>query len=226
MKTNLNWKKYLAALIVTVAIFATALASSSSLNNKKIESLKEIEDKIAIDIMSSETEYSLLSESSCKDLTSGGVLSRELGALAEKLAYSEENLSQKSSDLLRLKTYYTLLQIKDYLLMKKIGVKCDTKPVFILYFYTTNDCKECEQQGYVLTHLRSIYPNLRIYSFDYSLDNPALKTLISLYKVPNTPPVMVINDKLYNGLLDKEKITPLLPKNLLTSTSTTTKALK
>jgi len=221
---NLNWKKYLWTLLITVAIFITAFTLSNYFNDKKINNLKDIADKISTDIMSSETQYDLLAESSCKDITSN-VLSQELNTLAQKLTYSEQNLNDNSSDLLRLKTYYTLLQIKDYLLMKKISVKCGTKPVFILYFYS-KDCAECEQQGYVLTYLREQYPDLRIYSFDYNLDNPALHTLISLYKVKNTLPALVINDKVTNGFIDKDKLTATLPAWMLaTSTATTTKGV-
>jgi hypothetical protein len=221
---NLNWKKYLWTLLITVAIFITAFTLSNYFNDKKINNLKDIADKISTDIMSSETQYDLLAESSCKDITSD-VLSQELNTLAQKLTYSEQNLNNNSSDLLRLKTYYTLLQIKDYLLMKKISVKCGTKPVFILYFYS-KDCTECEQQGYVLTYLREQYPDLRIYSFDYNLDNPALHTLISLYKVKNTLPALVINDKVTNGFIDKDKLTATLPAWMLaTSTATTTKGV-
>lgn len=219
---NFNWKKYAWAFVITVIIFMTAIALSNYFSNKKIANLKDIEDKISIDIMSSETQYNLLAESACKDL-SADVLSQELNALAQKLTYTEENFGKNSPDLLRLKTYYTLLQIKDYLLMKKISLKCNTKPVFILYFYTT-DCEACEQQGFVLTYLREQYPNLRIYSFDYNLDNSALRTMISLNKVKNEVPALVINDKVYNGFLDKDKLEHYLPAWMTaTSTATSTK---
>jgi len=219
---NFDWKKYLLTFLITLMVFATAIILSNYLGSKKINDLKEIEDNISIDIMSSETQYNLLAESSCRDLT-GDVLSQELNTLAQKLTYTETTFGKNSPDLLRLKTYYTLLQIKDYLLMKKISVKCNTKPVFILYFYS-NDCSKCEQQGYVLTYLREQYPNLRIYSFDYNLDNPALRTLISLYKVSEVTPALVINDKVYNGFIDKDELVKTLPAWMTaTSTSTTTK---
>lgn len=205
---NLNWKKYTLTFLITAAIFITSIILSNFLNNKKIDNVRDIADKIAIDILSSETEYSLLAESSCKDLT-GEILSGELGALAQKLTYAEENLNKNNSEVLRLKTYYTLLEIKDYLLMKKVSEKCKTRPVFILYFYSTN-CSKCEQQGYVLTYLREIYPNLRVYSFDYNLDNPALRTLVSLYKIGTTTPAMVINDKVYSDFMDKDKLISIL----------------
>jgi hypothetical protein len=217
---NLNWKKYALTLIITIAIFVTAIAMSNYFSNKKIASLNDIENKISIDIMSSETQYDLLAESSCKDISSNA-LSQELNTLAQKLTYTEENFGKNSPDLLRLKTYYTLLQIKDYLLMKKISVKCGTKPVFILYFYTS-DCPACEQQGYVLTYLREQYPNLRIYSFDYNLDNPVLHTLISLYKVKEAVPAIVINDSVYNGFIDKNKLEGYLPAWMI-NTATSTK---
>ncbi len=201
---NLNWKKYLTAFILTTIIFFTAVSLSNFFNKKKVDSLRDIADKISIDILSSETQYSLLAEAACKDLT-GNILSAELGALADKLTYTEERIDKDSTELLRIKNYYTLLEIKDYLLMKKFSTKCNTKPVVILYFYSLN-CNECEQQGYVLTHLREQNPNLRVYSFDYNLDNPALKTLISIYKIKEITPALVINEKVYTGLMDKDKI--------------------
>ena len=67
---NFNWKKYVWTFLITVAIFITAIVLSNYFSNKKIASLREIEDKISTDIMSSETQYALLAESSCKDLSS------------------------------------------------------------------------------------------------------------------------------------------------------------
>ena len=210
----MNWKKYVLTFLITAMIFLTAIVLSRYFSNRKIASLKDMEDKIATDIMSSKAQYDLLAESSCKDL-SGDLLSQELNVLAQKLTYTEETLGKNSPDYLKLKTYYTLLQINDYLLMKKISAKCNIKLVFILYFYST-DCPECEQQGYVLTYLRRLYQNWRIYSFDYNLDNPALRALISVYKVKGTTPAMVINGKVYNGFMDKDKLESTLPNWMLT----------
>ena len=118
-----------------------------------------------------------------------------------------------------LKKFYSLLQIKDYLLMKKISERCKMDSVFVLYFYTTeSNCAECTKQGYVLTALREKYPEFRVYSFDYALDLPAVKTLISIYDVEDTKlPAMVINGKLVTGFKSVEEVEKMLPalKNLL-----------
>lgn len=217
MEVKTDWKKYLIAFLITVMIFATAIFLTNYLNTKRIDNVRTIQDKIATDLMSSETQYSLLSESSCKDV-SKTTLSDELNNLGQKLTFAESSLSADNSDLLHLKTYYSLLQIKDYLLVKKISEKCNRKNISILYFYK-KDCSDCTEQGYVLTYLREQYPDLRVYSFDAELDTPALQTLISMFEVKDQFPTIVINEKTYSGLMDKDKIVKILPA-WLTATST------
>ena len=141
------------------------------------------------------------------------MLSKELRPLAERLSYLETQSGVDENELLRLKRYYSLLQIKDLLLMKKVSGKCHLKPVFILYFYSNKgDCKDCENQGYVLTALSETYPQLRIYSFDYNLDLSALQTLLTINDVDNKLPALSINGKVYHGFRSIEEIEKILPQ--------------
>jgi hypothetical protein len=117
-----------------------------------------------------------------------------------------------NTDVISLKKSYSLLEIKDYLLMKKITERCGQKPIFILYFYNNDNCEDCTKQGYVLTSLREEYPNLRVYSFDYNLDLGAIKSMISIYKVPNKVPALVINGKVYSGFQSVEDIVKTFPQ--------------
>ncbi len=207
-----TWKRYLLAFVITLGIFASAFWISNYFSNKKLADVKAIQDKISVDILSSETEYALLSELSCKDV-SNTVLSKEIGSLAEKITYSEENIGN-TEQVQQLKKFYSLLQIKDYLLMQKIADRCGVKTVSILYFYTTKDnCSECTKQGYVLTSLRETYPDLRVYSFDYNIDVSAVRALITLYKIDDTKlPAIVLNDKLITGFQSVEEIEKLVPE--------------
>jgi thiol-disulfide isomerase/thioredoxin len=108
--------------------------------------------------------------------------------------------------------------MKDYVLMKKLAQKCEIKPVYILYFYSnkTGVCEDCEKEGIVLTELRRKYPGLRVYSFDYDLELPAQKTLLSLYKIKKVLPALVINNKTQFGFQSVEDVEKLVPelKNL------------
>jgi hypothetical protein len=205
MNNNIDWKKYLIVFLITVRLFVTAIYLSNYFGNQKINQLKIIQDKIAIDILSSETQFSLLSELSCKSI-SDSVFSSELGELGSKLEWSETNLGN-TDEVSYLKKYYSLLQIKDYLLAKKISSRCGTKSAFILYFYTTaQNCSDCEKQGLVLSTLRAEYPELRVYSFDYSIDLSAVNSMLKIYKIKDTElPALVIDDEVltgFHGLID------------------------
>ena len=206
-----DWKKYVIVLFITATIFVSGLWISSYFSNKKIDQLKNIESKISLDLMSSETQFSLLQEQSCKDVTNN-ILSSELNTLADKISYSENNIGAEDVDVISLKQSYSLLEIKDYLLMKKIRERCGEKSIFILYFYKNNDCSDCTKQGYVLTTLREKYPDLRVYSFDYNLDLSAIKTMISIYNVPDNLPAIVINGKVYSGFKTVEEIEKTFPE--------------
>ena len=184
----------------------TALYLSNYFGNKKIDQLKAIQDKISIDILSSETQFSLLSELSCKNV-SDTILSSELYDLGGKLEWGQKNLGI-TEEVSYLRKYYSLLQIKDYLLMKKISARCGVKSAFILYFYTTaENCSECEKESLVLTALRDKYPELRVYSFDYSTDLSAVKAMLHIYKIKDTAlPALIIDDDLLTGFYSVEEL--------------------
>jgi len=207
-------KKYLYVLAITSLIFFTAIFLSNYFGEKKMAEVRAIEEKIAIDILSSETQYALLQESSCRDVSSS-ILSQELNSLAEKLSYAEESFGSKDSEVLSLKRYYSLLEIKDYLLSKRIAEKCGLKPTSIIYIYSNEgDCPDCEKEGHVLTYLRETYPELRVYSFDYHIDLSAVKTLLSVYGIKGELPAIIISERVYYGFKDKEGLESLLPKKL------------
>jgi hypothetical protein len=199
MNNNFDWKKYLIVLLITVGLFFTAIYLSNYLGNQKINQLKSIQDKISIDILSSETQFSLLSELSCKNI-SDSVYSPELGELGSKLEWSQQNLGD-TAEVTYLQKYYSLLQIKDYLLMKQISTRCGIKSAFILYFYTTAaNCSLCQQESLVLGTLRAEYPELRVYSFDYSTDLSAVTSMLQIYKIKDTAlPALVIDDDVLTG---------------------------
>lgn len=227
-------KKYVTAFLITSAIFITAFYISNSFNEKRIEEIRSIESKIAIDILSSETQFNLLSESSCKDLPGQTALSAELNNLGQKLEFTEQELGSDNEEVTSLKKYYSLLQIKDYLLMKKISERCGFEPLTLIYFYTNiGNCESCMETAYVLTHLRREFPDIRVYSIDYNLNLSAIKTLISILKVKDELPAIVYKDETFYGLKDLESFEEKIPelkklrldkeKNATTSVATTTK---
>lgn len=215
-------KKYIFTFLITCAIFVTAFFASTFFSNKRVESVKSIQDTIAIDILSSETQFDLLKEVPCSNI-GDTMLSAELSVLGDKLSHTENERGETDSDVLYLKKYYSLLQIKDYLLSKKLVEKCGStkKPIFIIYFYSNKgDCPECEREGYVLTRLKEKYPELRVYSFDYNLQLSAIDSMKTIYRIKSALPALVIEDKTHTGFKSVEELEILLPDTLKEATTT------
>ncbi len=219
-----NWTKYIIALLVTGLIFIGAIYLSNYFNEKKLESVREIENRMAIDILSSETQFALINSSSCKLITPN-ILSSELNDLASRVSYMEQNRSQNDAELLRLKKQYSLLQIKDFLLTERIQAQCGIKTASVLYFYSNLEaCPECQKTATILTFLREKYPGLRVYAFDYNLDLSAIRTIISLNKIENNLPAIVVDDEVFYSLDSLESFEKAMPflKTLKTATTTAT----
>ena len=213
MMQQKDWVRYIVVLLITLTIFLSAIWLSSFVNDRKLSDIKNVQDKVSIDIMSSETQFQLLQGFSCKDV-SASTLSSELNNLAEKISYSEQNI-KKQDEVKDLKKYYTLLQIKDYLIMQKIKEKCNVPVVPVFYFYTTSDkCENCVKESAVLSKLRDEYPELRVYSFDYNLDLSVVDSLKKIYRITGDLPAFVIEDKTYTGYTSIQDLEALLPETL------------
>lgn len=214
MRQPIDKNKYIITFIITAIIFAGMLYINNILDEKRFGDTKAIQDQIALDLLSSETQFNLLKETSCKNVD-GSILSQELNSLATKLTYLEANDSgSKSDELVYLKKYYSLLQIKDSILMKQLSQKCSSKPISVLYFYgDKKDCPECENMSHILTRLREQYPELRIYSFDTNLNLSAIDTLKSIYKIDvRKLPAIVYKDDSYTGFKSIEDMKKIIPE--------------
>jgi hypothetical protein len=220
---------YVAAFGITALLFVTAFGASTYFSSRRVQDIRAAQDDISTDILSIETQFDLLQEHSCADVGENTILPSALSSLGNQLSYMESQGTGTTDEVLRLKRLYSLLEIKDYLLMKQLSQRCNLKPVFILYFYSNKgDCTDCTNQGYVLTALAQKYPQLRIYSFDYNLDVAALQSLIAIDDISPPLPALRINGATYTGLRkisDIEKILPQL-KTLQQATSTATTTAK
>lgn len=218
-------QKYLLAFIITAAIFATAFYIATRFDARRVADIRATQDAVSINILSLETQFDLLGSLSCSTLSDNPVLSEELNSLASRLSVAEQNLGSDDSEVLSLKKQYSLLEIRDYLLMKEISEKCAKfKPVHVIYFYSNKgDCPDCGKMGDVLTYLRETYPGLRVYSFDYHLDLSALRTLINLRKIDPAQglPAFTINDRApVYGFKSLEEMEALIPELTTLATST------
>jgi hypothetical protein len=216
---KINLKIYIIALMLTLTVFGVAFFISEYINERKTNELQEIEDKIAIDILSFETQFDIIKESSCKEFDRTS-LRTELSSLSSKLDFLEGQLGRNDPEVFRLKRYYSLLQIRDYLLTKRMNDECEYGKVFILYFYSDTNCATCQTQEYILRAIQEEYPQIEIYTFDYDIDLPAVKTLITQHNVPNSPPIIDINGKNYAAFDSLASMRTVIQPFLEAATST------
>jgi hypothetical protein len=220
------YRKYLTAFIITAIIFIGVTFISNYFDNRRINEIKTIQDGISINILSSETQFDLLKETPCDDLSNSS-LSQQLDTLGAQVSYLENTRGSNDAQVIQLKQEYSLLEIKDFILMQNLTDKCGMKPVFVLYFYSNKgDCPDCSNAGAVLTALREDYPEVRVYSFDYNSDVSAVGTLEGIYNVKAKFPALIIHNKPTYGLKSLSDIEGLMPElaNMASSTMATSTA--
>ena len=220
----------LLALIITALLIGTVIYAVRYLDKQRVVQLDDLQSRLATDTLSVETQFALLESAPCQDLTEGNTLSQEVSSLGDRLAFAESQLGAKNAQVIALKEQYTLLEIRDYLLAKRLVETCKVKPTVVLYFYSNEPgaCTDCDRASYTLSYLHSLNPNLRVYSFDYNLDLGALKTLISVEKVKPEFPAFVIDNKLTYGFTDVDSFRLQFTKNFIatspaSNTASTTK---
>lgn len=217
---SLAARNALIALGITVVLTGTVAYAVNYLNDARLSELTAIESQLAIDTLSLDTQFSLLEAAPCDSTASSTTLTSELADLGTRLAYAEDQLGSDNPQVIRLKKQYSLLEIRDYLITMELAVACGGKPVTVLYFYSNaGDCPDCDKAGYALSYLRTTYPALRVYSFDYNLDLGALSTFLTLNKVRGPLPAFVVNGKPSSGFTSLADLEKLFPKGAL-STST------
>lgn len=202
-------KKYITVFFITLGIFIVVFGLVNYLNKEKLADIDDLQRKITADLIATETQFDLLKSAPCSAV-GNTILSVELGELGRKLDFAETNQGVDNPEVLQLKKYYSLLQVKDYLLMQELSNKCDITADSLLYFYS-DDCKECDKQGYVLTEFKKRYPELRIYSFDSDLDFSVINTFIGLYDLEDVYPTVIAHDKTYQGFIGLSELEELFP---------------
>ena len=201
-----NVQIYILAFIAASMIFFLGFLFNDYLNDKRFLEIDRIKRDFQIQILSMETQLAHFEKILCPDI-GDDILTHELHIIGEKLEFMAENLGRDHPEVLHLKKYYSLLQIRHYHLSQQLCERCDLGLVHILYFFADEeDCPDCEEQGFLLTYLREKYPKLRIYSFDYELELLALAAIRPLRPEPE----LVLEEAAASNLLNQKYHLPVL----------------
>lgn len=205
-----EYLKYLITFLITAGLFFTIFYVSKVTTDQKTRTVKLEQDTIALNLLSSEVQFSLLNKAGCSVFQDGSAFQSDLQTVGDRLTYLEKTLGSDNEDVLNLRKYYSLLQMKDYLLVIEQKERCGIDTPHLMFFYSS-ECTECQKQSYTLSEIRNDHPELRVYAFDYNLDLPAIQTLKTAYKLDGTLPALVISDKVYKGVQERDSIEKLFP---------------
>lgn len=197
--------RYFVAFLLTVSIFVLGVFFGMIMSDFKTSKIYDSERELMTNFLVQDVQSELLTTDPCKFVTSG-LVSQELFKVGDRLTALENELGKNNPQVLSLKRYYTILQLKDYLFFKKVNEKCNSKFILNLFFYSNDHkkCEKCEDQGFVLSYVRAKNDNIRTYSFDIDLEMPIVQYLTHYYNVTGIPSV-VFNEQVYTGFVTTER---------------------
>lgn len=133
--------------------------------------------------------------------------SQELYQIGQRLASENARESLGDQNYILLKKKYHLLQIRTYVLYKKISEVCSLETHIILFYFSQDD-HDSEKQGTILDELVSEY-SLVVFAIEHDYA-PELVFLEQYYGVTTTPSLIFDFQKVFKGKTDKHELLPLL----------------
>ena len=206
---RISWNKYALVFLMTFLIFVIGFLLSQQLSFKTSEEIFKTQKDVRNYLLSLNLQSEIASEYICRvDVFE---LTNEKFNLGAQIEILEKKFGKENEIVKDLKQDYSLLSIRQWLLVKKVKEECNKDINIILFFYSNEiNPPESESQGYVLDYFYEKYPDdVVIYAFDINEDNPALNTIKAIYGV-SKPPSIVMNERLFSGFQSKEKIESLL----------------
>ncbi len=105
----MNKKRYIYTFIITLAIFFFSIWLSNIFSNQKVQSLRDLESRINLDILSVETRFSLLQKTSCEHIINSDNtkdnkigFNEDLNNVALKIKSLENQLGFENADVISL----------------------------------------------------------------------------------------------------------------------------
>lgn len=137
----------------------------------------------------------------------------DLGNKLEQYRIASEEFSKDEYYLEQKKQFNEKQQL--YLIfLTKIKSDCNlNKTIITFFFQNSKDCNKCDDQSYILTDIkRKAGDDVAIFSFDADLNITNINLLMEYYGV-NEFPCIIINEKKYCGIQDRNFIVEKICKD-------------
>lgn len=218
VKRKVSKSKYLIAGVITFMIFSLGLTLGIIVDNFRISWADFELRKHELEYSSLQFQYLYIStlekgEEGCKVLNIA--LEKTISQLGESLDQFLEyekssNLNTGDYDIIKRK--YLLDNFRYWLLAKRAKALCNLDKVTILYFHSIKDCDICPEQGVILTYYKKIFGE-RLLVFPINIDLEKEESMITILKSRyniTTYPSIIVEDDLYEGVVEKNKLKKLI----------------
>lgn len=198
MERKINLPIYILTFILTVIIFAIGFWFGTVYDSMMSENIELQISEVSYQLLSMQlfyltgesVEYCDFYKSELDKIDSTTAqLGYELTFLEETKGYTNPELKDK----------YFVLETTSLSVNRKISEICGSEDKEVLYFYSNEKCGEdCIIQGRELLKLKE-KENVRIYSYDCTINSPIANSLCKKYNV-KVYPTIVTNENIFVGL--------------------------
>lgn len=215
MRKKLDTRKFVIVFIFTATIFFFGALLGFVTSSEKLDDVRNMQNTLRSDTLDLETLYAVLENNPC-EFVNTTPLSDQLYDIAKRLDFMESQLGKNNEDVLQLKKYYSILQLRQWMFEERVQETCFENKSIILYFYNNKpgECPSCEEQGFILSYIREKYPDTSIYSFDVRTESEAVQALVRRYV--DTVPTLVVNEEVIEGFQSRDAIETILSRHATT----------
>lgn len=211
-------KAYIMAAILSVILYSLGIVTGWYIQKKATQEINIALEDFKKRIDSANLEYFYLSTFSqildCSSLFNLIKKSRQdVWELGKELT-ALEKFGSGNEKYEKIKHEYMILSAKAWVLNTYLKEKCEENITIILYIYSV-PCPECEKQGKILDTLREgkFKDSMLVFVLDYNIKEPIVDTIKDTYQITETPS-LIIRDKVYSGLVEKDRLTEIINAEL------------
>lgn len=210
--------KYVLAGLITLLVFSLGMSLGIIIDNARLKTLQYQTEKQEIDFESLQFQYLYLTSleeegESCSALQA--TLDKSVAELGKTLdtfvSYKMDSKINKKSYML-IGRKYLLDNLQYWFFARKSKQRCNSDVVSILYFYSSERCPACSDQGVLLTYFKKLYgEQLLVFPIDvdFEEEEPLIGVMKSRYGI-NDYPALVIENLKYPGIRYKEELAGLI----------------
>jgi hypothetical protein len=214
-KSKIKWEIYLVSAVITAGILFLGIYFGVSVSKGKVDSLQSELDNLKMGQEDLNLEFAMIATSRNQ---SCNLISYELdkvidnaASLGKKVSLYETSEKIPEERFRFLKDDYTLTLIRYWFYLERMKQECNrTNFITVLYFYSNQQCNDCNKQGIVLDFLKQTYPqNIMIFAVDSDSGLNVVDLLKKTYQI-QTLPSLVVDGKKYDGFTSVEELKNVL----------------